>query len=465
MRWIPYLNVALVIALISSGTLFLMRSPEENTLPEFPQRTTLSELPKSPFAMCEETNVDEGPLALTWVPPLMQLPDLREELLFFGQNGRPDASQGRAAFHIGLQSSGETRSIRENERIYLVYEGHYGSHLIDKLPAREPIAVSARPLWGEVSTVEKGNYFFSPDNQPTPLWIETHATEEDALSVIVNMLDEKGALVKAPEACRQISLTEREFPKSQLAGWELGGYRVDSTLLVRQKARWIGSDRFLEMHGGDEFAHIAGMERIDFLDAENHYSCFIGPNNFLIWKDNRWMTPLPGEETEGFPLLSIRKIDEKILSLELWDPEGRAKTVLSLIRARDLNKTPNLAQEFKFVGAKTWAQFIVECRNGGRLTLKPNDWLVLTQEGWKKLDSADEIDKYVDGKLTGPLFILDKMTKQNGRQVLVGHLFNSSRTEVEAVELEAASNTSLANYCRTIPIEPPLKTHIEGDEE
>lgn len=460
MRWLSYLNLMLITALVLMGALFFFHAAEKSVLPPFSPHVDKTELPQSAFAQTEDLDLGEGPLALSWVPPKMQLPDLRGELQFFGQNGRPDAAQGKPSFHIGLRSSGECRSVCESDRIYLAYQGHHSAYPSE----RETVTPSQRPLWGE-RAAGRGSYAFSPDNQPTPLWLEAHPTSAGALSLQVHMLDEKGSLVSTPEQLKNITLNAQDFPKSQTVGWELGGYRVDSTLLVRQKARWIGSDRFLEMHGGDDFSHIVGLERVDFFDGEALYSCFLGPKNFLVWKENRWTNPKTGESTVGLPLLCVRKIDEKILSLELWDAEGRAKTTLSLIRAKDHHKTPNLSHEFKFVGAKTWAQFIVECRNGERLTLKPHDWLVLTQDGWKKLDSPEEIDAYVEGRLVGPLFILDKMHKQNGHQVLAGHLFNSSRTDVEEIELQATPNTSLANYYRTIPIAPPIKPLIEGDEE
>lgn len=462
MRWLSYINVALVIILICVSGLFFFYSPK-NELPTFLPPIERTELPKSPFIVSEDQDLGEGPFALNWVPPQMQLPDLKSELQFFGQNGRPDEVKGKASFHLALKSSGECHSVRERERVYLVYQSNFGP--IDRTSHREPITSAQRPIWGDVLASPKGNYVFSPDNQPTPLWLEICSKGDRAVSLCVNMLDEKGILVKSPEEHRFITLQAVDFPKSQIIGWELGKYRVDSTLLVRQKARWIGPDRFLEMHGGDDFAYAIDKQRIDFLDEESSYSCFLGPHDFLIWKNERWTNPQPDESTEGYPLLAVKKIEDKIMTLELWDPEGRSKILLSLIRSRDLHNAPNLSQEFKFVGAKTWAQFIVECRNGERMTLKPYDWLVLTQDGWKKLDSPDLIDEFVEGELAGPLFILDKMTKQNGRQVLVGHLFNSSRTEVEEIELEAASTTSLANFYRAIPLSPPINTQLEGDEE
>ncbi|MCP5507977.1 MAG: hypothetical protein H7A37_06730 [Chlamydiales bacterium] len=45
---------------------------------------------------------------------------------------------------------------------------------------------------------------------------------------------------------------------------ELGKWRVDGTLLARQRARWYGPDMFLKRHGGDEFKDVSGKRRIDF---------------------------------------------------------------------------------------------------------------------------------------------------------------------------------------------------------
>lgn len=465
MRWLSFLNLVLVSLLFLIGIFFFTRFASREEIPLFQPRIDMKEIPPSPFASSEDENWCEGALALKWVPPQMLLPDLRGELQYFGQNGRPDAYfKGSRSFHLGLKSSGESRVIRPGERIYLVYQGDYPK-FIDPSFYREPATHSQRPLWGDVSTPKKGSYLFSPGNQPTPLWLEINSSAQDLLSLNVNMIDEKGTFVCTPSQFRQISLHSQEFPKTLTTGQQLGKYRLDSTLFVRQKARWIGADRFLELHGGEEFAHAIGRERIDFLDAEIPYCCFVKENDVLIWKEERWEMPKKGETTEGFFLLFMKKIDDKLMNFELWDPQGRGKINLSLVRAMDHHKAPDMSQELKFVGAKTWAQFIVECRNGDRLTLKPQDWLVLTQDGWKKLDSPELIDFYVEGQLSGPLFILEKMTKKNGRQTLIGHLFNASRTEVEEIELQSASSPSLANLCRTFPATPPIIIHLEGSEE
>ncbi len=490
MRLFSVVNITLAALIALTALIFLLPAQEEDLVIAMP-RPMQKELPKSPFGETEEyfEEIGEGILSLVWVPPQMQLPDLRKELIYNGKNCRPDALLGRASFHLSLRGSGERALINEGARVYLVYQGNFTPKFLKAARAAQQNGSSApfggetaspasvwgersTPLWGEThgeENNERGCYVFSPGNQATPLWFEIKAAGENLLEVRVHMLDEKGVLVVSPTDFRSFPLHAQEFPKSQTAGWDIGGYRVDTTLLVRQKARWIGADRFLEMHGGEEFSYTIGRERIDFLEGEEPYSCFVCEGDYLVWEDEKWCYGNSLDNTGQLPLLVVKKIDEKIMTFELWDPEGKGKTILSLIRTKDHQLLPNVSQELKFVGAKTWAQFIVESKNGGRLNLKLHDWLVLTQEGWMKLDAPEKIDAFVAQHITGPLFILDKMTKQNGRQVLMGHLFNATRTEVEEVELTASSTTSIANYYRHIPINPPIMPAtaditVEGSE-
>lgn len=459
MRWLSLLNLALSAAIVIALTCFFF-IPQKDEIPPFATFMLPKELPKSPFAQSDEffQEIGESLFTLKWVPPQMQLPDLRHELLFYGKNARPDVAAGGSSFHVLLKGSQENALVREAERTYLVYQGNYSPKGRSWDMATDSFTTAPQPLWGEASAPEdtlKAPYVFSPGNQPTPLWLEFNSVGEQKIEVRISMLDEKGALVVAPADLRTFQLQAQEFPKTQAQAWQIGGFRVDATLLVRQRARWVGPDLFLTLHGGEEFAHTIGKERIDFCEGPNSYSCFVGNGDFLIWKDEKWHMTTPGLESQHFPLLAVKKIDEKILSFELWDPEGKGKIALSLVRVKEHTPMPNLAQEFKFVGAKTWAQFIVESRKGERLTLKPHDWLVCTQEGWTKLDSADQIDAFVTQLVTGPLFVLDKMDKKNGRQVLIGHLFNTMRTEVEEVELTAATPPPLANTYR-----PSVISHL-----
>lgn len=457
MRWLSVLNLSLLsLSGIVIAFLLFVTMREDSSAPLLKQLPAAKiQLPQNPFGLSEEAfeKIDAGILSLKWVEPKVSLPDLRNEVIFCRKNDRPDIDPSKALFHLSLRGSGESRSIAAKERLYLVYEGDFS-----RLSPRDLSSVSPAPLFSDPGhSFSKGNYTFSPDNKPTPLWIELVRGESEGVEICTGMTDEQGLPITSPAEVRYFTLRPQETQHNAAVGWELGGYRVDATLLVRQKARWVGQDLFLEKHGGEDFADAIGRERVDFLDGPSPYSCFVRNGDFLVWKEGRWMRAEATMETDKWPLLVVKKIDDKVMSFELWDCEGRGKLMLSLIRAHPQEKMPDITNEFKFVGAKTWAQFIVE-NNSERLLLKPNDWLVFTSEGgWQKIESPQQVDDYVEQRLKGPLFILDKMVKKNGHQVLVGHLFNCSRTEIQEVELRAIE-TPLINYPPTLTLSvPPLE--------
>ena len=83
------------------------------------------------------------------------------------------------------------------------------------------------------------------------------------------MTGDNDLILKEPKEHAEFTLPEKEFARlSSLATWELGKWRVDGTLLARQKSRWYGVDKFIERHGGDEYKDKKGKQRIDFGEGE-----------------------------------------------------------------------------------------------------------------------------------------------------------------------------------------------------
>ena len=430
MRWLPFINLtfASLIAVILFFT-FLLVIPKKEVWSPLETPNTLKSLPKSAFDSSCLEGFHQGPFALEWSEPKMQLPDLQNELLFYGLVQRPDVPENKTLIHLSLTKEDEITAFDIEKPVYLIYKG--------SSPRAEGRIFSQVGESDQDST-----YNFSPDNAETGLWLNLSLVASNTLKVKVSMLDERGNLIVAPENLHSLNLSAHDIPRLRSLGWELDSSRVDSTLLIRQKARWIGKDLFLKEHGGEDFIKFSGMERIDFL-GETPYSCFVEEGSFLVWEEGRWHHS-EGKQTIGLPLLVVKKAEDRLITFELWDPQGKGKTLLTVVRSKDLAGLPNLDEEFKFIGAKTWAKFIVESHQE-RMILKPHDWLVLTEEGWIPLNTSERIDDYVEQKLQGPLLILEKLTKQNGRQVLTGYLFNTTRTEMEPIELATTSNASLGN--------------------
>ena len=366
-------------------------------------------VPKNPFEATEEEYdaIGEPLLALTFSPPTLELPNLLLHLTYNGTNRRPDAEMEQTVLHFSLKGTPQPVSIVPGEPLYLVYDA-------DSRPPR---------------------YLFSPSNQETPLWISAHAKEGVAL-VEVRMRNENGLVITEPKEAASLRLEEKEFMGWKGGKWQLGPLRVDGTLLARQRARWYGEDLFLLDHGGDEFADIKGKQRLDVGEGDGRYSVFLQEGDCLAWIDERWQEVPLGEASRRAPLLCLKKVGDKILNFELWDVGGKRKVALNLIRSSEVWMPQSLQQAFKFVGARTRSQTIVDIK-GERVVLRPQDWLLLTDEGWKKLSKEQDIDDYVDRRVTGPLFIFNGVEKREDGQYLTGTLYNATRTASYTVVLPA----------------------------
>jgi hypothetical protein len=276
-------------------------------------------------------------------------------------------------------------------------------------------------------------YVFSPQNQETPLWIEVSTLENDAL-IKVFMKNEQGDLIKEPSAYAQFRLSEKEGAKVPNKPWEMGSWRVDGSLLARQKARWMGPDKFLETHGGDEFKELTGKQRIDFADEDEIYSVYVGMGESLVFDKNRWRVVKPNPSSLNYPLMVVKKIEDRIMSFELWDVGGKNKVILNIIKSGEPWNTQNLTSFFKCLGARTRSQYIFEIE-GERVLISPKDWLLKTSESWIKVTTAKEIDDYVNRSLSGLLFVFTGVVAKEGKPVLTGLVYNSSRTEVQEIEI------------------------------
>lgn len=409
-QWLSWLNCSIagaILCLLLGIGFFWFKKPSE-ILCSNPSSKNCT-LPKGAFSLAPEAynKIGEPLLALQSAPPSLQLPDLRQHLVYYGKNGRPDAQAVKMLLHFSFLGSKNIVSTRSGENLYLLYDKK-------SLPSR---------------------YTFSPDNAETSLWVEALPGENEA-SVKVVMKNDKGELIAEPEAYAQFKLPEKEFIRYAGSSWEIGGFRVDGTILARQRARWFGQDRFLEHHGGDDYKQIAGKQRIDFGENDEIYSIFVGVGDCLIWEGKQWKNITPSEESVKHPLLVVKKIDERLMTFELWDVDGKGKLVLNLLKSTEpwIANQNTITQMFKFVGARTRTQCVFEI-NRERMILCPSDWLLMTSKGWKKLTTPQEIDDYVKRKTHGTLFVFEGLTRKDDKQIMKGTLYNPSRSDLHLIEM------------------------------
>lgn len=411
LTWLNYFVVGVAILFVIFGGAFLMFRPSIISVSNAPPPKTA--LPKGAFSFPKEiyNAIGEPLLFLQFSPMSMQLPDLKRYLIYYGKNGRPDAMVERPLLHFAFTGNKTMSSVVPGEKLYVLYD----------------------------RKLNPPQYIFSPNNQQSSLWIEANAEGNEA-HVKASMQGENGEMIHEPEANASFALPEKEYIRFGGTPWEIGKNRVDATLLARQKARWYGLDVFLAKHGGKEYAEKVGKQRVDFGEGEDIYSIYVGLNDAIIWIDDHWKVVKPGAESLGKPLLVVKKIEDRLMNLELWDPEGKGKIALNLLKSSEIQAQTNIHKNFKFVGARTRTQFVFEI-DGERMLLSPHDWLLSTKEGWVKLETPDEIDQYVERKLIGPLFVFDGIEKKEDHLSLIGTIFNSPRTDMQPIEIPLQQGT------------------------
>lgn len=432
-KWLFWINSTIggLIGLFILGTLFLsFTRPDEISITD--PSLTKRALPSCAFAMHKSAcDAIEKTFDLKFSPMTIQLPDFRNQLIYYGKNGRPDAQPDQTVLHFGFAGNQVPFSFQSGERLYLVYENK-------KVPGQ--------------------SHVLSPNNAETPIWIEAIARGSDAF-VSVKMKNENGEIIQEPSAHAQFTLPEKEAPRSGKT-WEIGKWRVDGSLLARQKARWSGLDIFLDRHGGEEYKGYQGKHRIDFTDEEQTYSAYVGVNDSLIFENDRWKTMQPGKDSREFPLMVVKKFDDRLVNFELWDIGGKNKVALNLLKSNEPWNPQNVPENFKYMGARTRSQYIFEI-DGERVFLKPKDWLLQTNEGWIKLDTPELIDDYVDRKLTGILFVFDGVEYKDDSHILMGVMFNASRTDMQPVELPI----KLSANRKDNSIKKAVKDVADGDDD
>lgn len=444
-RLLTRLNILLALIagglLLLGGYFYLIRPSVIPPIPVVKEKLTP---PKGAFVQPSETyqKIGDPALKLQSAPISPKLPDLRKVLLFYGKNGRPDAKPELTQMHFSFLGNKTPSSVLPGEKLYLYYD----------------------------RILTPPQYVFSKNNEKTCLWIEPSFQEGGGAFVKVAMCGEKGDVVTEPSDYAQFALPEKEMLRvGGATTWEIGKYRVDGTLLARLKARWYGVDKFLERHGGKEYQDAVGKQRIDFGEKEDLYSVYINVGDVLVWDNNRWKVVLPGEASLGKPIMIVKKIDDRLLNFELWDVEGKGKIQLNLLKSVETWTPQNLQQNFKFVGARTRSQFVFEI-DKERIFLSPQDWLIQTEEGWKKLMTAEEIDDYVDRKKIGPMFVFDGVVKIDNRQVLSGVIFSPSRADSSEIEIPmqqgvTPTNTSREKVKKINNSKRRLQSYQERDEE
>ncbi len=353
------------------------------------------------------------------------LPDLRNVLIYFGSTVRPDVSESAKIVQLGIRGSTIPTPVTVGEPVYLKYECKGNT----------------------------GKWSFNADNRPTPIWIVVTPRENGA-EVSLNMNDSDGNRVKDPAEFATFNVAQVNLPYAPQGAnaFDVGGVRADGSLLIRQKCTWFGQDLFLQQLGDDSTRFAFDKERIDFLDPENSYCCYVGVGDSLVYVDGFWHEVTPGPDSRGLPLLIAKKIDDKAISFDLWDPSGKVRIPIELRRAI---MQGNFAEKFdlKLVGARSKRDWIAEL-GGVRMLVRSDDWFIFRDGVWSKISTPEDLDDYIMGNLRGPLLVLEGSEKAGNEMYLVGRVYDTTRTQCVPLKISL-----FKSWEQAVPVEE------EGDED
>lgn len=365
-----------------------------NTYEQPPVRQIGNVLPSHSFAKADSNQESYPSLQLHFSPIQLNVPNLQPLLSFHGKNGREDAPKNPPELFFSLAPSKTTIAVKSGEKVFLVHDG--------------------------------GDFHFSPQNQPTSLWFIPTLKGVDA-SLRVTVQNEDGTLSEEPKSHSEFLLKEKPLPLPQPA-WNIGALRADQTLLMRQGAKWAGKDLFMERHGGEEYQHTLGKERVVFKSDAGSYSIYVEPGDLFLFDTDHWRAVEKKENSTNQPLLKAVKVDDKVMSFELYSANGAQKILFSLIKQPDAVPPLNLHQDFVYVGARTKVHSLFKV-SGKREIVGVGDWFLRSNSGWSKVRSAKEIDRYLDGLSEGPLLVIDEIVEKNGMKGFLATVISEKRSQ------------------------------------
>lgn len=190
------------------------------------------------------------------------------------------------------------------------------------------------------------------------------------------------------------------------------------------EAKWWGQDLFLPA-----FNPGAESQRIELGPKDRAEILDIKKTDWLIFNGESWEV---GSVSESKRPLAIAHWTQKIgQSLELEGWEGDLYLRLRL----DLASPAQIRKEELFSQLKIRSEKQVSCIIDQQyLILKPGDWVLKIDQRWRVLRKRDEKEAFLNGKLMGDLFLLDRIEIKNGAKRIVGRLFGPMRTQVIPID-------------------------------
>lgn len=309
-------------------------------------------------------------------PPPLSLPNIKNEFRASINPARPGNQE--TVLTIRLESTGQTKRIALGSKIDLEFVG-----------ASLHFAKEKSPFWVEVVEL-KGN------------------------ELILKPFAEKEGI----EAFPPFSILLEESPLKQASD-----FFANMAFKFLADSHWLGSDLFQE-----------GVCPAQRLEIHTH-PFDLKLTDWLVFKEGKWekqQTP-----SLDHPVARVKEVLGKKLILEGWDGEDYLKIAVPLAFHSPWKAKPE--ELFTSIRVRSGRQ-ISCCLEKQCMVLKLGDWVLKDAGRWKILRKKEDKDAFLNGKMSGELFILDSIFQKQGQKMIRGKLYHPSRTQLVSVEIPAQSN-------------------------
>lgn len=333
---------------------------------------------------------------------------LADELVLIAYNSRPDITFPEAQLLISLRTSKELLTLTNGKTIYLkeALEGR-GLSFSDEVTG----------LWVKPFLLENGSLFVESGRK--------------LISKEGHWGEEKGEFVLFPQG----GIPSRYNPVLQVFIKEL------------KSARAFSQDLLVQKYGGKEYVDWREKIALEFLTASSTYACFVSKGDYLLYDGGEWRVVSYEKLVNDRPIAYVKSVSANGVEIEAWDETGFYPVSVKLEMEKPHRFQPKL--ETVPSGVRLKGGNAVSCAFGKRrMILKQGDWLLKTQTGWRHLKKAEEISQYLHHRLKGELFIFDSIEKEQGRQVIKGHLFDETRTQVQPIIVPIEGDKSSGKISR-----------------
>jgi hypothetical protein len=343
----------------------------------------------SNFLQLKETfrfpDLESNKLSTKYAPLEALIPDFSQELVFYGFNTRPDATQQELLLGLKHQKTGVVQ--RAGVPFYIGYK-------------------------------EKGSLDFC-----------------DRESGVYSLVYEKGNL--------QVGLIGREDTLVSFAIPLKKGVYDTGVLRLRkeelQRLKFLGKDS-LKLFLND----LEEPKPIRFFDPVQKRMYLTTTEDLMYLKEGKLLFGSPKESFHDLPVCQIQKVEDSFIEMKVWDSTGFLTETVRLPLEKPEKYGPKIQGLLE--GAKPFGFQAIWVKKPQKMALYVGDWLYEEKGFWTR-PPKQILKQLMEGKYKAPLLYFSEMKKEGGKWVVQFEVFDGLHVQKET--LRVTLDTKLAPLATT----------------